>query len=355
MGEIQNYVKKLELGKTQVHKNMKIVPLMGKNSGLEYLTFDEAVNSGLQISETGSVPTLHFKNNTGKEVLILQGEYVIGGKQNRMVASNVYMAKNFDGDIPVRCVEQGRWHFGGGSVFPTGLRVRDENWPFPTDGGVYGPNWLHHDSNLSGDTSFKSGRMASRAVMFAAAAGQGEVWNQVNYLSADHNVKSATQNLDDVFREKQGDLGEYISGFEYAPGSVGMVVAFQDKSGQIRYGVDMFDQGETMKKNFRKLLESYALEAIAGGANIKGTKKDAEEFLSKIQKAKFDEKKPISLGRDFVILGNGIEGLALQYEKTPLYVTFKDTRQKNQTGPHRPNGPLFFGPVNNIPTGFYRR
>ena len=58
MKQIENYIANLELGQPQYYKNMAVVPLLGKDSGLDYLVFDEAVNSGLQIRETGSVPTL---------------------------------------------------------------------------------------------------------------------------------------------------------------------------------------------------------------------------------------------------------------------------------------------------------
>jgi len=73
MKEVKKYVSSLKLGDPQVYRNLAIAPLMGKDSKLDYLTFDEAVNSGLSIDETGSVPTLHFTNKTGKEILILQG------------------------------------------------------------------------------------------------------------------------------------------------------------------------------------------------------------------------------------------------------------------------------------------
>lgn len=192
MKEISDYVTRLGLGTPQLYKNIAIIPLMGKDSSLEYIVFDEAVNSGLEVRETGSVPTLHMKNKTGKEILIMQGEYVEGGKQNRMVSTNVYMAKDFDGDVPVSCVQHFRWA-GSGAGF---------------------------DSSYS---------RATKNVNYASFAGQSAVWNQVRLLAEERGVHSASENIGDVYNEKKQNIGEYVKQFSYVPGAVGLVVVTQKK------------------------------------------------------------------------------------------------------------------------------
>jgi len=302
MKEIQNYVNKLKIGSVQQYENMAVAPLMGKDSKLDYLVFDEAISLGLNVSETGSVQSLRFSNNTDKEVLIIQGEYVLGGKQNRMVSRNVYMAKDFDGEVPVNCVQQHRWSSGMGEG-----RFRS------------------------------SSKRAPRELCFAASISQGEVWNEVNYLHANLEVRSETANLEDAYDQKNDELSDYLSNFGYEPGSVGVVAVIQ-KQGKKVYSADIFDRGDTMEKHFNKLLESYAIEAITGGEKAEQNKKDMTKFLGSLKDCNFNEQKPISLGRDFTIMGNNIQGSALLYNKTNVYVTFSTKPERINTGPGRRSG-----------------
>ena len=297
MQEIQKYVNGLKPGKVQSYRNMALVPLMGKDSKLDYLVFDEAINSGLHVSETGSVPTLHFANNTEKEVLIIQGEYVLGGKQNRMVSRNAYMAENFDGEVPVNCVQQHRWTSGAPRSFGT------------------------------------SHKRAPRSLCFAASIGQREVWSEVNYLHAGLGVRSSTENLDDAYDQKQSELSDYLNNFEYTPGAVGVVAVIQNQGKKV-YAADIFDQGDTSEKYFNKMVESYALEAATGGGDIKKpTKKEIGGFLKSLKDCKFQEQKPISLGRDYIIRGSKVQGSALLYDGTNVYVTFSTKPERIPQGP----------------------
>jgi hypothetical protein len=288
MNEIQNSIKGLRLGEIEFYKNMAVAPLIGDSSNLDYIVLDDALKSGLVISETGSVPFLRFTNKTGKEVLILQGEYVTGGKQNRMVATNIYMAQGFDGDVPVRCVEHGRWS------------------------GNYQPSLR------------SSGRMAVKSVCFAAAVGQQEVWDQVNCLTALHDVRTSTQNLGDVYEQKQRDTGEYLDRFGYQSGRG--IVSVMDVKGKKIFGIDLFDKNSTMEKHFRKIVESYALEATVGKDNLNVSKQEIADFIENIRNADFSERKAISLGRDYAISGKTIEGFALSYSDLALYTTFTNRR-----------------------------
>ena len=344
MKEIKDYINKLKIGPIKKYKNMAVAPLLEDDSKLEYIVFDEAVNSGLNVRETGSVPTLHFSNKTGKEVLILQGEYAEGGKQNRMVAANVYMAKKFEGDVPVRCVEEHRWSPGYDSP-NIGLNLGDSFGP-----GIRTPP--RRQSSPEGQFH-SSMRMATKGVCFASVRGQGEVWGQVNKLMGAHKVSSRTGNISDVFNHKQDELSDYVSNFQYIPDSVGIVVAVEQDGKKI-YGTDVFDQSRTMEKNFSKLLESYILEAISNGSSIRQTKKEISAFMGYINNMSFNERKPVSLGRDFLLNGSQLEGSALVYESIPVYVSFS-TRIKGHEKDTPPRYDSGRNMMNHIRTGLHRR
>ncbi len=78
-----------------------------------YLTLDQVLTEGLievsDVSESGSVPELKVINKAAKMVLILDGEELVGAKQNRIVNTTILVAVRCTMVIPVSCVEQGRW------------------------------------------------------------------------------------------------------------------------------------------------------------------------------------------------------------------------------------------------------
>jgi hypothetical protein len=78
-----------------------------------YLLLDEALAAGLaavtEISEAGSVPDLLVKNLAPSPVLILDGEELVGARQNRIVNLTILVAAQQALHIPVSSVEAGRW------------------------------------------------------------------------------------------------------------------------------------------------------------------------------------------------------------------------------------------------------
>ena len=291
---------KVKVGEVKIHKNLAVAPLMGKDSKLEYLVFDEAVNSGLSVRETGDVPTLHFKNETGKEVLILQGEYVTGGKQNRMVATNIYMAKDFDGPVPVNCVEQSRWsgHERGG---------------------------------------FTSGnRRAPASVSLMASVGQGEVWGEVRRMTESLGTETHTGDMGASYAQREKDLAEYLSNFEFQEGAVGVIAAMQ-RGKQRVYVADIFDQTATLQKNYKKLLESYAIEALSYKAIGSQSKSDIQAFLKAAGDLQYHKRQAVSLGEDLKTGAGLISGFALVYQETPLYVNLASNFMPVGQGPGADN------------------
>ena len=62
-----------------------------------------------ELSASGSVPALQAKNATNFDVLLIAGQLVQGGKQNRGINADMLVGAGQSAKIPVTCVEQGRW------------------------------------------------------------------------------------------------------------------------------------------------------------------------------------------------------------------------------------------------------
>ncbi len=85
--------------------------------------------SGITINElpAASVPHLMVTNPTDRPILLVEGEPLVGGQQNRTLNVSVLVPAGANLKIPVTCLEAGRWgqnrNFERGATF-TPRRVR---------------------------------------------------------------------------------------------------------------------------------------------------------------------------------------------------------------------------------------
>src|SRR5512137_2174245 len=98
------------------HQALSVFPLFdGFQAPVEYLLSDEGIGSGTvtveEVSEAGSVPDLLVENKGDVRVLFLEGEELVGAKQNRILNTSVLIAAHSRVKIPVSCVEAGRWRY----------------------------------------------------------------------------------------------------------------------------------------------------------------------------------------------------------------------------------------------------
>ena len=121
---IQDTVAGLEFGAPVVHRQMAMFPLLNRKSDAgsrTYVTLDEALKSATarvgEVSDGGSVPELLFKNLGERPVLLVEGEELVGAKQNRTLNVSILAPPGRETRIPVTCVEAGRWGYGDGVEF----------------------------------------------------------------------------------------------------------------------------------------------------------------------------------------------------------------------------------------------
>src|SRR5437899_3338299 len=111
---LHNYLSQLDLGEPQQFKNIVILPVFtGVNHPPEYLTLTDALAQKLaaitEVSQAGSVPALKVANGSQLFLLLLDGEELIGARQNRTVNTSILLAGKSETIIPVSCTEAGRW------------------------------------------------------------------------------------------------------------------------------------------------------------------------------------------------------------------------------------------------------
>lgn len=335
MEVIQKHVRNLEIGEIQKYRNLAIAPILGKDSNLEHVVLADALRSGMEIREKGSgnVPTLFAINRTGKNVLAIAGEYVVGGMQNRTIVKNIYFDKQFEGEIPVRCVQRGRWNYGAQDIRP-------DYFPVPSRRPKREPA-----------TVFRHGGHAPLMACLAAKS-QHETWSAVEEVLCCADVRSASSDLHAVLEERQEDLNKYKENFPLVNRQVGNIAVI-GKNGQKIFVLDLFDRANILGKYHNNLVESYALEAgLRGNGGVEVNEREVRGFLDSVDACDFQKQEPVSVGEDYKIAGANLQGSTLLFNNNLVYMNFFSRNQNGTSG----NPDMREESIENssLRTGFYR-
>lgn len=113
---LNNFVANLKFGEPIVHDDLIITPILADTDySVPFLGLEEALaRNAIEITEkdeAGSVPELLVNNKSEFDVIIFEGEQLIGAKQNRILNTTVIVPAGSTIVMPVSCVEEGRWSY----------------------------------------------------------------------------------------------------------------------------------------------------------------------------------------------------------------------------------------------------
>lgn len=285
-------------GEPRSHGPLTIVPLFGGAPTKEYVLAAEAFADGLltiiEVDE-GSVPQLGLSNKADLPVLLLDGEHLEGAMQNRIVNASVLVAAGSEAQLPVACVEHGRWHY-------------EEREDFvPSDDFAYG--------RLRAKNA--SARAVSARVMGQRSVDQGEVWADISALHSEMGVEdSPTEAMRDAFDRRRRDLDDIVSTWP-APdvGQTGVLVCVAGRP----IALDSFDRPETLTKLWTRLLSGYALDAL-GKDSAPPQDSSVDTFFRTAAAATATTHKGLGLGTDVVLTSDRIVGNALAWDEGVVHV-----------------------------------
>jgi hypothetical protein len=300
---ISSYLAGLQLGEHQAHENLTVIPLIaGSDAPIEYLTLDEALKSKeleiREVSEGGSVQNLRVTNRSDTKVLILDGEELVGAKQNRISNASFIIPEQSEKVIPVSCIEEGRWKYSSRSLNSTDSM-------FAARG---------RRSKLQSTTSFLRVRREFKS-------DQSKVWDSVKGYLGRGGTKSSTDSFVDYHEQKRGDLDSFVASFKVEPDQVGVVVRINDQL----QGLDSFGKKSTWERVFPKLVRSYAMDAIvrtevepiAGPA----ARMSPAEFIKALGEAPSQSFESVGAGDDYRIETDSLIGAALVLDQNLLHLT----------------------------------
>lgn len=304
---IQERIKEVVLGEPAIHEQMAMFPLLSKEEGTtDYMILDEAIANGYahvtEIDESGTVPEVKFKNSSDKRIFMMEGEELVGAKQNRTLNLSILAPAEKEITIPVTCVESGRWRTCESERFDTSDRVH------------YSRGRRKKMESVSENMNFYN----------RPEANQSEVWKEISSKELRMESFSPTSSMGAIFEKNKGRISDYVKAFTAVENQAGMLVMVGDDI----VGLDLFDNKETLKKLMPKLVRSFALDAIELNTSKKYQPRteDAEDLLKKTATANKSMHPAIGDGKNLRLQSEEVIGgaLSLDYQMIHLSVFRND-------------------------------
>ena len=303
MNIILDTLNSTKIGESIVFQNMEMAPLLSMTeTRFDYQTLDEVLNSGTaritEMSEGGSVPELNFLNEGEMPVFLMDGEELVGAKQNRVLNLSIMAPAGKSITIPVSCVEAGRWSYSS-NEFRSGSRAQ------------------YASARASKSKSVSGNIQAYRQ----ARSDQQEVWADISAKSVRMDAESPTAAMSEMYEKRTVDLEQFVEHFKAVEKQLGFVFLI-DKSVA---GLDLFDKPETLKKLMPKLVRSYALDALDTRAKppVPSDKEPldiASDFLKSVKTAPMDAFPSVGSGEDHRPSDGSISGGALVVDNTLIHL-----------------------------------
>ena len=283
------------------HGALTVFPVVAGTSHdtREFITLDEGLRSGeVVISEAGSVSplvrprrndgvwreghrdgaqvnSLVLVNNSKRPLILLAGEIVTGGKQDRIIGKDRLIPAESDPiDLGVFCVEPGRWVATSGSY----------DFKAPTAvGGAMGamvqPSVRAKAMSDKNQQEVWNEVGAARGAMAAAVPSASDVVEVTGSYAGVMQNAQVEKKVDEVAAPMEHDYQSLIRQLK-DKNAVGVVVAV---NGEIVWA-DIFASSDLLAKYWPKLVRSYAAEAVTSRSrHAELDQESAQKFLNELE------------------------------------------------------------------------
>ena len=320
------------------HENLSIYFVHGKSAdGPVPLTLEEALAKGfVEVHETDTVSQLVVENKGREEVFVHAGDIVKGGKQDRVVtASFVLPAQSKKIEMPVYCVEAGRWAPRGAEdsrkfatsaeMLPT-KEAKLAMMAAPSPSNLIPTAGLSARADLPLDRAARREDREQRTVDSAEpqqraetpsnstesltergpAGGQSEVWRNVAAIQEKLSMKlkkkvaseESQSSLQLALENKDlvAEQDRYVKALQAAGEAENDIVGYAIAVNGKIASADVYPSNALFKKLWPRLLKTAVTEAI-GAEEVKDVKApamaDVELFLARAPEAKEETATPV--------------------------------------------------------------
>ena len=271
--------------KNNTYGNLRLYPVFATddfrkavgNVGTYTPLQDAVAKKKVKITEkntSGSVNDLMVENLSGDTIIIICGDVVKGGQQDRIIQEDVVLApKSGKKNLKVFCVESGRW---------TRIHTND----VASDRTVSNVTITSSDNMDNNPAEFKAyyskGAMSLRKVV-EKEKDQSKVWSKVEEINQKNKTESPTSaytaiNTSDSFSKKLVGYLKYYANRLTNPNIVGVIIVTGNKV----LGCDLFATNSLFRGQYQSLLHSYATEAILNGAPVTISEKTVKAYADQL-------------------------------------------------------------------------
>ena len=146
---------------------------------------------------------------------------------------------------------------------------------------------------------------------------QGAIWDEISEKAVRMHAASPSMAMASIYEKEESSLQKYVNHFRLTDMQVGAVFAINGKVA----GLDCFGKPATFSSLFKKLVQSYALDAIdwfEEGKDHKVLKGDVTKFLKASAKGTVESRLSVGLGTDFRLESKDLTGFALALDEVTL-------------------------------------
>jgi len=317
MTAISDLLSGVSIGEPRRHGRLEIFPLFAASGeGSDFILLDEALAAkSVEVTETsegGSVPVLKFLSRSPVPVLLLDGEELIGAKQNRILNASILAPAEADMLLPVSCVEAGRWRYSTHS-----FRAADHAlFAKARARKAVRMAAMHVERRAVGESGI-------HALARSFDANQQEVWADVSGKLGRMSVDSASSAISDGYESYGERLREFETALEPVPGQRGATFVLDGRV----VGIELLATETAFRAIYRKLLKSYAFDALEPSdvtAPKVPTRADVEAFIARVLGASLSSAPSAGLGVDVRLAGEGCTGHALVHDEAVLHLAAFD-------------------------------
>ena len=269
----------IELLQPQVHENIAIIPLRTERNYIDILTLKKGLELGLvEVKEcdTSQVNTVIVKNRAVTPLILIDGEEIIGGDQNRIVNSTILIDAGNMMQIPVSCSEKNRWAFK--SEFKQSEYMANYNT-----------------------------RRAKEYASRVSSSYQDVIWSSIDCLEAENDYASPTSAMEESYENIKAAQNEIIKEFRIVDGQTGVLVMVD---GEIK-GFELFLNSEIYRDFHEKIIKSYLIDSKIKNNMFTVNIEAAEEVIGHAFDASFEKKS--SNGIETAYTFENDEGLGTLY------------------------------------------
>ena len=280
-----------ELMESQTHKNVAVIPIKTPiNHNVDLLTLKKGFELDLvsvKECEHSTVNTIIVENKSVVPLLLVDGEEIVGGDQNRIMDASILIAPQSEMKVPVNCTEHGRWGFK--SEFKQSEHI------------------ANYRTRLAKHHAFRSNGSVQQAV-----------WDSIDELETSRSFSSPTQAMSESYENAKADLDEFLDAFSVVEGQSGIVVLID---GEVR-GFEVFLNSEIYREYHEKIIKSYLINAEITD-NVFTINNDAiNSVIDNALNEEFEEAKNEGLETRFEIKGGDGVGSCYTYKNELVHMSY---------------------------------